>query len=95
MVRTKVTARKSTCRFLLPPIRETHLVTNFQDAYQAWRRHYDEAVRQQAAAGLQVEPMDVDEEELDEPEEEEQQNSDTERELLRQQQQHDQQHAGQ
>ncbi|CAO2168525.1 unnamed protein product [Urochloa humidicola] len=98
MARTKITPRKSTCRFLPPRVRETHLVTDFQDAYQAWRRHYDEALRQQAAAGLQVEPVDEDDEEPDEPEEEEElQNSDTKREqeLQRQQQRHDQQRQGQ
>ncbi|CAO2163658.1 unnamed protein product [Urochloa humidicola] len=68
MARTKLTPRKSTCRFLPPRVHERSLVASYRDAYQAWRRHYDEVVRQQVAAGVQDEPEEVEQE----PEEQEQ-----------------------
>ncbi|CAN6243935.1 unnamed protein product [Urochloa humidicola] len=70
MARTKLTPRKSTCRFLPPRVHERSLVASYRDAYQAWRRHYDEVVRQQVAAGVHDEPEEVEEEDPEEVEQE-------------------------
>ncbi|CAN6300503.1 unnamed protein product [Urochloa humidicola] len=70
MACTKLTPRKSTCHFLPPRVHERDLVSSYRDAYQAWRRHYDEAVRQQVAAGVQDEPEEVEEEDPEEVEQE-------------------------
>ncbi|CAN6299595.1 unnamed protein product [Urochloa humidicola] len=70
MARTKLTPRKSTYRFLPPRVHERSLVASDRDAYQAWRRHYDEVVRQQVAAGVQDEPEEVEEEDPEEVEQE-------------------------
>ncbi|CAN6244191.1 unnamed protein product [Urochloa humidicola] len=76
MARTKLTPRKRTCRFLPPRVHECSLVASYRDAYQAWRRHYDEVARQQAAAGVQDDPEEVEEDpeevEEEDPEEVEQ-----------------------
>ncbi|CAN6180348.1 unnamed protein product [Urochloa humidicola] len=68
MAHTKLTARKSTCRFLPPRVHERGLVSAYRDAYQAWKRHCDEAVRQQVADGIQDEPEDEPEEDPEEVE---------------------------
>ncbi|CAO2143987.1 unnamed protein product [Urochloa humidicola] len=76
MARTKLTPHKSTCHFLPPRVHQRDLVSSYRDAYQAWRRHYDEAVRQQVAAGVQDESEEVEDEDPkeveQEPEEQEQ-----------------------
>ncbi|CAN6194459.1 unnamed protein product [Urochloa humidicola] len=87
MARTKLTPRKSTCRFLPPRVHERSLVASFRDAYQAWRRHYDEAVRQQVAAGVRDEPEEVEEEDPEEVEQEPEEQEQPGQEHLDQEQQ--------
>lgn len=98
MVRTRQTARKSTCGYLPPRVAEFPLEASHPDAYREWkhRREEQEILRNQAEARQEMddEEQQEDSEEEEDPEEVEPVQSEEEVEHEQQGQEEEQQAAG-